>query len=272
MPETVLDQAAPNAIAPAGDADRFRAGQTDTVLHALERAVASSGDKIFLDVGGDTVTYREIDQRATRIAHEFSALGIAKGDTVVSIMDNSVDVIAIWFAINKLGAIWVPINTAYEHEFLRHQIMDAGASLVLCDLVYLERVVVLADQLPTVKRILCRDDGPFPDCPTTIEPFDRYRGTNDTPIPIAVKPGDLACLLYTSGTTGPSKGCMISHNYMAMQGRQQRRAVHEADDEWGWTLSDSLSRIHSEISSKTTLSRKGTRQPQLAKISSGMTS
>lgn len=234
MSNVALDLPA-NSVAEPRDADRYRADQTDTVLHALERAVASQGDQIFLDVAGDQVTYREIDARATRIAHAFAGLGIGKGDTVVSILETSTDVIAIWFAINKLGAIWVPINTAYRHEFLRHQIADADASLVVCDLVYLERMVEIAEQLPSVKLILCRDNGPFPDCPTPIAPFDRYRGTDDTPIPIAVAPGDLACLIYTSGTTGPSKGCMISHNYMCMQGRQQRRAVPEADDEWGWT-------------------------------------
>lgn len=215
--------------------DRFRAGQMDTVLHALERAVASAGDELFLDIAGDQVTYREVDRRATRLAHAFSKLGVGKGDTVVSILDTSVDVIAIWFAINKLGAIWVPINTAYRHEFLRHQVSDANAAIVICDLVYLDRIVEIADKLPAVKMILCRDNGPFPDCAAPIERFDDHRGSDETPIPIAVSPSDLACLIYTSGTTGPSKGCMISHNYMCMQGRQQRRAVPEANDEWTWT-------------------------------------
>src|SRR5690606_15692703 len=140
-----------------------------------------------------------------------------------------------WFAINKLGAIWVPINTAYRYEFLRHQITDADARLVLCDPVYLDRIVEIADKLPAVELVLCRDNGPFPDCPIPIQRFDDYRGRNDTPLPIAVEPGDLAALLYTSGTTGPSKGCMISHNYMCMQGRQQLRAVPQAPDEISWT-------------------------------------
>src|SRR3546814_1844066 len=76
----------------------YHAGQPDTLMHALERAVANAGDKVFLDVCGDTLTYREIDSRATRLAHALAGLGIAKGDTVVSIFDTSVDVITCWFA------------------------------------------------------------------------------------------------------------------------------------------------------------------------------
>lgn len=213
----------------------FSGGQPDTVMHALERAVTNVGDKVFLDICGETITFAETDRAATRLAHALAGLGIAKGDTVVSIFDTSIDVITCWFAINKLGAIWVPINTAYAHEFLRHQIVDAGARLVICDRVYLDRVVEIAHKLPEVELILCRDADPFPSSPIPIRPFDEYRGTDDTPLPIVVAPGDLSCLLYTSGTTGPSKGCMISHSYQCMQGRQQIRGVPQGPDEIAWT-------------------------------------
>ena len=213
----------------------YSGGQFDTLMHALERAVQSAGDAVFVDICGDTATYGEIDRRSTRFAHSLAALGVGKGDTVVTIFDTSMDVFTCWFGINKLGAVWVPINTAYRHEFLRHQIADAGTKLVICDPHYLERVVEIADKLPDVKLVLCRGDGPFPASAIPIAPFDNYRGDNETPLPIVVAPGDLASLLYTSGTTGPSKGCMISHNYMCMQGRQQRRAVPEDKHEIAWT-------------------------------------
>ena len=190
---------------------------------------------MFLDVAGDTITYREVDRQATRLARKFAELGVEKGHTVVSIFDTSIDVVVCWFAINKLGAIWVPINTAYRQEFLRHQIADSGTRLVLCDPVYLPRVVEIADRLTDVRLILCRGEGEFPPCAIPVEGLDAYRGNDNTPLPIVVEPADLACLIYTSGTTGTSKGCMISHNYLCMQGRQQRRAMPEAPDEVTFT-------------------------------------
>ncbi|MCW1384876.1 AMP-binding protein [Novosphingobium sp. KCTC 2891] len=207
-------------------ASQYSAGTRDTVLHMLERAVATAGDKVFLDVGGDTLTFREADRRATRFAHELARHGVRQGDTVVSICETHTDLITIWFGVQKLGAIWVPINLAYRHEFLRHQICDTGARIVITDAPYLERVVELADELPNVELVMARGtEGDLPSSRLTIERFEDHAGTDETPIPIPVLPQDLACLLYTSGTTGPSKGCMISHNYMAMQGRQQIRAL-----------------------------------------------
>jgi len=204
----------------------YTAGIRDTVPQMLERAVAKAGDQVFVDVGGETSTFRDVDTRSTRFAHELARLGVAKGDRVVSILETSTEVFTIWFGIQKLGGIWVPINLAYRHEFLRHQISDTGAKLVICDAAFLERIVELDDKLPAVEKCLVRGwEGDLPECRIAIERFEDYRGTDETPIPLCVEPHDLAALLYTSGTTGPSKGCMISHNYMAMQGRQQIRAL-----------------------------------------------
>lgn len=213
----------------------YRRGPRDTLIHALTRAVEKDADAPFISFGHDEYSYGEVDRRSTMFAHSLAGLGVTKGSTVVTIFDTSIDVITCWMAINKLGAIWVPINTAYRGEFLRHQIADAGAKLVICDPVYLERLVQIAEQLTEVSLIICRDDCKFPGCPIPIRPFDEYRGDNETPLPIVVEPADLSCLLYTSGTTGPSKGCMITHNYQCMQGRQQNRAVLQEDGDAGWT-------------------------------------
>lgn len=224
------------AQSPKGALPSFTGGQRDTVLHMYQRALEKAGDQVFFDVGGETCTYRELDRRATCFAHELAKLGIGKGDTVVTIAETSPDVFTLWFGIHKLGAIWAPVNLAYRGEFLRHQIDDTQAKLVICDAAMLERVVDIAHQLSRLERILCRDlPEELPACPVPIESFDAYRGSDETPIAIPVEPHDLAMLIYTSGTTGPSKGCMISHNYMCMQGRQQQRALEPAEGDITWT-------------------------------------
>lgn len=213
----------------------YQRGVRDTVVQALARAVATRPDTMFVNIAGDKRSYREIDQLSNRMAHALAALGIGAGDTVVTIFDSSIDVLSCWFAINKLGAIWVPINTAYEGEFLRHQITDSCAKLVICEPHYLERVVALADVLPQVQRILVREADSFPACAIPIEALDRHRGDDDSPVDVRVQPQDLAALMYTSGTTGASKGCMLSHNYLCMWGRQQLRAVPLAEDDISYT-------------------------------------
>ncbi|MQP68304.1 AMP-binding protein [Niveispirillum sp. SYP-B3756] len=213
----------------------YRPGIRDTVMHALARAVERNPDGEFLAIDGVGITYRQIDHDANAMARKFQELGVGKGDTVVTLFDTSLDVFVCWFAINKLGAIWVPINTAYRGEFLRHQVSDTGARLAICDPQYLERFEHIADLLPNLQLILCRSPGPFPICTIPIHSLDEYRGTDGSTLPIIVQPSDMATLIYTSGTTGPSKGCMISHNFMCMQGRQHRRHVPQEPGETGWT-------------------------------------
>lgn len=198
----------------------------NTVLHALARAVQDSGETVFLRFGSSTFTYREVDDRATKFAHSLAELGVTAGDTVATLLDNSVDQITSWLAINKLAAIWVPLNTAYRGEFLRHQLTDSVSSVLICDSEYLANVTPLLDDLPQLRKILCRgefqNDG-VPD--DLICALDDHRGDDTTPIPISVEPADLSLLMYTSGTTGPSKGCMVSHNYICHQAHQTNRSV-----------------------------------------------
>jgi len=207
---------------------------TDTVLDALARAVAAAPGNVFLDFEGDTYTYAETDRLATRFAHKLLCLGVQPGQTVATVLDNNVDQVVSWLAINKAGAIWVPLNTAYRGEFLRHQIDDSLASLVICDTRYLANVTAISADLPHLKLVLRRGaalEGGDPECVARIEPLDAHRGQSETPIPATARPGDLSMLLYTSGTTGASKGCMISHNFICNQARQSNQSVPPRPDD-----------------------------------------
>lgn len=204
----------------------YSAGMRDTAGAALARVVRRYGDEIFFDIDGEAVTFAEFDRRTTRFANALTALGLAKGDRLITLCETSSDAAMAWFATSKIGAVWAPVNLAYRREFLRHQVCDAGAKIAVCDREHLERLVEIADQLPDVKLILCRGDATaLPDCAIRIEPLDSHRGADDTAPDVEVTPDDLAMLIYTSGTTGPSKGCMLSQNYVCMWGRQQQRAI-----------------------------------------------
>jgi crotonobetaine/carnitine-CoA ligase len=127
----------------------------------------------------------------------------------------------------------VPINTALRGEFLRHQLVDAGCSIMICEGHYLDRVRAIADELLALKTILVR--GAFAGGSTAgavqLAPLDEHRGNDDTPRPDKPQPSDLACLIYTSGTTGPSKGCMLSYNFMCNLARLQLRAGPAAQED-----------------------------------------
>jgi crotonobetaine/carnitine-CoA ligase len=132
-----------------------------------------------------------------------------------------------------LRAVSVPINTALRGEFLRHQIADAGAKLVVCEADYLERIRVLTGALRSVNTILVRGvmNSPVQSPGVRVVPLDEYRGDDDAPLNDKPQPSDLACLIYTAGTTGPSKGCMLSYNFMCNLARLQLRAGPAGEDD-----------------------------------------
>src|SRR5260370_29246871 len=103
--------------------------EQDTVTAARARAAARFGARVFLDFSGTTYSYSYIDRQSTRLARGLLDLGVRKGDTVGSILDNNLEAVLCWFAINKARAISVPVNTAYHGEFLRHQLNDCGPSI-----------------------------------------------------------------------------------------------------------------------------------------------
>lgn len=223
-------------MSPAGtSAAPYRAAKRDTMVELLTRAAAAYADREFVVIDGTPFTYGDIDRRSNAMARELASLGVTKGACVVTLLDTSVDVFTCWFAINKLGAVWVPINTAYRGEFLRHQVADTEARIVICDDHYLERFVHIAGSLPDVQLILTRGGLNDPSCPIPIKPLDGCRGDDTGPLPLVVVPSDLAALIYTSGTTGPSKGCMISHNYFTAVGRINRRHTLQAEGQTLWT-------------------------------------
>jgi crotonobetaine/carnitine-CoA ligase len=196
-----------------------------TILDALRGRLASDPDGAYLDFHGDGWTARRIDDESRRYAAVLSARGVRRGDRVASLLENGAPQVLVFFATLRLGAIAVPINTAYKGEFLRHQLADCGATAVVAGDEFADRVREIAgpETTPDLAHILSPD-----------------ALANEAANAVAVEeadpgPGDLACLIYTAGTTGPSKGCMLSHNYVVCMAKQIARAWQRRDDDVVWT-------------------------------------
>ena len=211
-------------------------GHRDTPVAALARAVAAHPHKVLFDFSGEKTTYAAFDVHSNRMAHALQALGVKAGATVTSLLDNHLDAVVLWIALNKLSAVSVPLNTALKGEFLRHQVVDSGADIVVCDAAYAPRLFEVAGLLGNVKRVLVR--GPIDSRPAVgfaIDDLDDHRGVDATPMVELPDPAALNALIYTSGTTGPSKGCMISGNQMCHVARLLLRAAPFGPDDVLWT-------------------------------------
>ena len=205
-----------------------------TVLDVLAARVASDPDSLYLDFEGEQYSARRMDDESTRLAHALRSLGVERGDRVATLLENRAEQVVSFFATGKLGAIQVPINTAYKGDFLRHQLVDSGAKVFIVQGDFASRAVeVVGPDTPELARCITVGS---PDAVVDAVPTDAWlellaRGDNGPIDTSAVRPSDLACFIYTAGTTGPSKGCMLSHNYIVSLAEQITRTwQRRADD------------------------------------------
>jgi crotonobetaine/carnitine-CoA ligase len=208
-----------------------------TVLDALATRLERDPDGPYLDFDGVALTAREMDRHANRIAHQLAALGVVRGDRVATLLENSPEQVMTFFAAAKLGAIQVPTNTAYKGEFLRHVLADSGAAVMVVQGELASRVAELvptaATDLPELKAVVVVgptdaviDGLPVHDWAALLE-----AGSDEAPPDPGLRPSDLSCFIYTAGTTGPSKGCMLPHHYVVALGEQIARAWQRTADD-----------------------------------------
>lgn len=204
----------------------------DTIIHALARAVEEAPDKIFLDMAGDRFTYAEVHRMATEVAHGLLTLGVQPGQPVASILDNNIDAVTVWLAINMVGAVSAPVNTAFRGPFLRNQLNDCTANVIIVEPEYADRVLEIAAELPHFRQLVVRGAGARSG--TTIL-LDDLRQPGAEALPIIATPDQLSMLIYTSGTTGASKGCMVSHNHACHMGWTIAFTRRYTSDDVMWT-------------------------------------
>jgi crotonobetaine/carnitine-CoA ligase len=207
-----------------------------TISQALQRAVDNWGQRQFLEVSGQQYTYADVQRNAAHLALGLSQQGIRRGDRVCCQMDNSADFVFLIFAVAHLGAVLAPINTAFAGEFFRHQIDDAAAAVFVADAHYAGNLNDVLEDLHIRPLLVVKG--------TPQETFSEelrverlealYVGQGDFPA-VEGAPGDLALLLYTSGTTGPSKGCMISQNYICNAAYRAVTYTGVKSDDIYWT-------------------------------------
>jgi carnitine-CoA ligase len=190
----------------------WRTTQQTTVTALLQARLESDPDSEYLDVCGRKLTAREVADVASRMAASLQALGVQRGDRVATLIENSPEGLLAWWGTIWAGAVAVPINTAYKGEYLRHQLRDSGARVLVVADDLAERVTAVSDAVDALEHVVVT--GPqLPAMPgATMHRWDDVLAAAPAE-PGEVRPSDLATFVYTGGTTGLSKGCMLSHNY-----------------------------------------------------------
>ena len=193
-----------------------------TVGHVLADKAARIGDRPFLHCAGTTYSYAQLEEMTNRYANGLAALGVGRGTHVAVILPNCAEFFWTIWGLAKLGAVGVPLNTSAKGELLRYFLHQSDSTVVCVSAPWLDRVTAVLGELPAVRDLLVHD-GPPRELPGLrvgrLEDLGRAEATvphPDQPVTAA----DPHLILYTSGTTGPSKGAISPQSQGHAVGRQ----------------------------------------------------
>ena len=171
-------------------------------------------------------TWRDIDRASARIANLLASLELPAGARVAAQTDKSVEALLLYLAVLRAGFVYLPLNTAYQAGEIEYFVGNAEPSVVVCSARNFLWVSKLAFKAG-VKNVFTLDDD------RSGSLLERAAWHSDEHAPAVKRADELAAILYTSGTTGRSKGAMLTHGNLLANAR----TLHGY---WGWQPSDVL--------------------------------
>jgi long-chain acyl-CoA synthetase len=181
----------------------------------LEASALRHPDKTAIRHENGRITYQELDRASNRFANGLTDLGLSYGDRCMVMMPNSIDYIALYYALAKMGIEIIPVNFLFRSHELTHIFKDAGPKAFIGAEAYLEEIsrVFKETGSPPIRLALKPpeggDFGDLESCYSDRDTFSLH----------STGPDDTLNILYTSGTTGVPKGVMLTHGNLAINAK-----------------------------------------------------
>jgi acyl-CoA synthetase (AMP-forming)/AMP-acid ligase II len=198
------------------------------LLHdTFDYTARENADVAFAIQGGRSVSYREAQRLANRMANALVARGVAPGDRVALLSKNSIEHALWYYACSKAGAVMVPLNYRLAPPEWRYIVNDAGAKLLIAQDALAAAMAKVRGELTAVKHWIAHGDAA-----RDWERFDAFvAGQPETPPAHRAAPDDDVYQMYTSGTTGRPKGAVLTHRAVVAQLHQASLAFRSAPGE-----------------------------------------
>ena len=194
---------------------------------ALRAAFPADLDAVAIETdNGLSYSWRDLERATAMLANLLQSLALPAGSRVAVQVEKSVEAVMLYLATLRAGYVFLPLNTAYQSAEIEYFIGNAEPAVVVCSGKNFGWVSKLAFQAGT-QHVFTLDDN------RTGSLLERAAHCSDQHTPVARQADDLAAILYTSGTTGRSKGAMLTHGNLLSNARVLK-------DYWGWREGDVL--------------------------------
>lgn len=220
---------------------RDNSDRSRSIVGELDRQAERQPTRQFVRVGDGIRTYGELREASQELAAGLRAAGVQPGDRVAVLSANRIESIECFFGLAEAGAINVPLNVYLKGEFLRYQLRDSSATTLIVDGPALEAVRPILDDLPDLQRLVLLDgmDDATTDLPSTTLDFGDLRQLGrGAPNLGSTRPDptDVSAIMYTSGTTGMPKGCVLDNGYFVHIGHANAGFFAVVDDDYLFTM------------------------------------
>lgn len=185
-------------------------GPDRTVVRILRDQVSRAGDRILLRTPGRDWSRIEVDAASNRMARGFRSLGVREGDRVALMLGNSDAYVLAWLALAKLGAIEVPVNTAYRGRLLSHLLVTSGVRILVADPDHLATIAAVGNR-GDLETIVVNGQADHPEGDVRRVPIAELLAADDSDLGVDPSARSPLALMFTSGTTGPSKGVLVAN-------------------------------------------------------------
>jgi carnitine-CoA ligase len=183
---------------------------------ALEASAEKTPEKVYLYWEDKQITYREFDSRINSIANCLLDLGVCAGDKVCIMLPNCPEFLLVWFALNKVGAVMVPINTKFKVDEVEYIINHVGAKLLFSSSEFNRLLDIVEKDCDLLEKIVFAEErGAAANRLSLYEMYDNSTRLRS----IGIGETDDAVYVYTSGTTGTPKGVMLPHRTYILAGK-----------------------------------------------------
>jgi crotonobetaine/carnitine-CoA ligase len=205
-----------------------------TLVDLVRRQAQRYGDREFMRCDdGSVISFAELDRQSTHLAHALAARGLRAGDRLLALLLNGPTLLPLLIAANKLGGVFVSVNTELKGAFLEHQLANSAPRIVAVDrelakafagidLAAVETVVLVGRGEGDLDALRGRPVVPFDDL---------LRSPAIVGELVEPHPRDVSSVIYTSGTTGPSKGVLLPHAHTYLMGYGLARRLELTEDD-----------------------------------------